>query len=76
MAKGTAEIIDSTVELPMPTRRKLNLEKIEKSMNVACPHCAVRIEPKDYKRVDWEHLECPSCGAKFIPAAKSEGAGS
>ena len=26
-----------------------------------------QIEPKDYKRIDWAHLECPQCGKQFIP---------
>ena len=33
-----------------------------------CPYCGTRTEPKDYKRIDWEHLECPSCGKQFIAA--------
>ena len=34
-----------------------------------CPHCGtqIEIEPKDYKRIDWEHLECPQFGKKLIP---------
>src|SRR5215472_13745454 len=34
------------------------------------PHCGTQIEPKDYKRVDWEHLECPECGKTFRPSTR------
>ena len=51
----------------MPRRRSSDLAEIKESTNTVCPHCGARIEPKDYKRVDWEHLECPGCGKQFIP---------
>jgi uncharacterized protein (UPF0212 family) len=54
--------------LTIAARRKLDLEKIHASLNTICPHCGARIEPKDYKRVDWDHLECPKCGKKFVPS--------
>jgi len=51
----------------VPRRRNSDLEKIRASTNSVCPHCGTCIEPKDYKRVDWEHLECPTCGKTFRP---------
>jgi len=51
----------------MPSRRNFDLEKINASLATECPHCRTRIAPKEYKRVDWEHLECPKCGKQFIP---------
>jgi len=41
----------------MPARRKINLEQLHASLGVSCPKCGTRIEPKDYKRVDWEHIK-------------------
>jgi len=40
------------------------------STDTICPHCGTQIEPKDYKRVDWEHLECPQYGKQFIPGER------
>jgi len=51
----------------MPSRRTSDLEKIQASTETACPYGGTRIEPKDYKRVDWEHSECPPCGKQFNP---------
>jgi ribosomal protein S27AE len=51
----------------MPRRRNSDLEKIRAFTNTTCPHCGTQIEPKDYERVDWEHLECPRCGKQFVP---------
>jgi len=30
------------------------LEKIRAFTNTTCPHSGTQIEPKDYKRLDWE----------------------
>ena len=38
----------------MPRRRSSDLRKILDSTDAACPHCGPRIEPKDYKCVDWD----------------------
>jgi len=51
----------------MPSRKKLNWEKIREGLMITCPHCESRINHGDCKRVDGEHLECPSCGQQFIP---------
>jgi ribosomal protein S27AE len=55
----------------MSRRGKLNREKIRASLATTCPHCGARLEPDEYKRVDWEHLECPRCGKRFQPVSKS-----
>jgi len=51
----------------MVGRHKIDPEQLHASMNVSCPHRGARIEPKDYKRVDWEDIECPNCEEKFVP---------
>jgi hypothetical protein len=51
----------------MPRCRNSDLAKIQAATDTTCPNCDTRVEPKDYKRVDWEHLECPGCGKQFIP---------
>ena len=55
----------------MPRRRNFDLEKIRASTETTCPHCGSRIEPKDYKRVDGEHLECLRCGKLSLSAITS-----
>jgi len=51
----------------MPRRRNLDLAQLHASLLITCPHCAARIGPEEYKRVDGEHLECPQCGKQFTP---------
>ena len=51
----------------MSGRRNSDLAKIQARADTACPHCGTRIEPKDYERIDWEHLECPKCHRRFAP---------
>jgi hypothetical protein len=43
----------------MPTRRKLDLEKVRASLNTFCPHCTASIPPEDQNRVDSEQHEMP-----------------
>ncbi|MBV9341927.1 MAG: hypothetical protein JO159_13715 [Acidobacteria bacterium] len=50
----------------MPSRRKLNPEKILELLLTTCPQCAAKIPPEERKHVDTEHLECPKCGKQFI----------
>ena len=60
----------------MPRRGKRDLEKIRASADVTCPHCGSRIPPERQLRVDWDHLECPGCGKRFVPKGgegKSQG---
>jgi len=43
---------------------KINREKVLASLNKTCP------SPDLVKRVDFEQIECPKCGAKFQPAER------
>ena len=63
-----AELEEMALAKEMPSRRRSSdVARIRASTDTKCPHCGALIEPKDYKRVDWEHLECPQCGVRFIP---------
>ena len=43
---------------------RINREKVPASLNKTCP------SPDLVKRVDFERVECPKCGAKFQPAER------
>jgi ribosomal protein S27AE len=55
----------------MPQSRKINLEKVLASLDTKCPKCGFTITPDLVKRVDFERIECPKCGAKFQPIARA-----
>jgi predicted RNA-binding Zn-ribbon protein involved in translation (DUF1610 family) len=49
----------------MPSRKKIDIEKVFASLHVPCPKCGRIIEPQDIKRVSWEEIACPDCGNRF-----------
>ena len=49
----------------VPSRKKIDLEKVRASLNATCPKCGRIIEPQDIKRVSWEEILCPDCGNRF-----------
>jgi ribosomal protein S27AE len=49
----------------MPRSRKIDLAKVQASLNKTCPKCGA-ITPDQIKRVDFERMECPKCGEKFV----------
>jgi ribosomal protein S27AE len=51
----------------MPSRKKINLEKVLASLDKVCPKCGHVISPAEVKRIDFEHIECPACGEQFAP---------
>ena len=55
----------------MPRSRKINRENVQASLDTPCPKCGFAITPDLIKRVDFERVECPKCGAKFRPSADS-----
>jgi predicted RNA-binding Zn-ribbon protein involved in translation (DUF1610 family) len=57
---------------PMPSRGKLNLEKVKASLSTPCPHCGHAIAPSELRRVDFEQVRCPPCKQAFTPG-KSKG---
>ena len=50
----------------MPQSRKINLEKVLASLDTKCPKCGFTITPDLTKRIDFERIECPKCGEKFV----------
>jgi transcription elongation factor Elf1 len=57
----------------MPSRRKLDRDRINELLMTTCPHCDSKMQFADCKRVDGEHLECSNCGQKFIPGRDNRG---
>jgi len=57
----------------MPSRRKLNWDRINELQLTTCPHCDSKMQIADCKRVDGEHLECSRCGKRFITGAGKSG---
>ena len=49
----------------MPRSQKIDLAKVQASLNTTCPKCGFTITPDQVKRVDFERMECPKCGEKF-----------
>jgi predicted RNA-binding Zn-ribbon protein involved in translation (DUF1610 family) len=45
--------------------RKVNLEKVQASLDAVCPKCGKAISPAEVRRVDFERIECPLCGERF-----------
>jgi hypothetical protein len=39
-----------------------------RSLNATCPHCGASIPPDQQMRVDFEHMQCPKCEERFVPA--------
>jgi predicted RNA-binding Zn-ribbon protein involved in translation (DUF1610 family) len=54
----------------MPSKQKINLEKVRASLNTLCPKSGYSIEPDQLLRVDSNQIECPECGERFIPRVK------
>jgi ribosomal protein S27AE len=52
----------------MPRSRKINLEKVLASLDAVCPKCGKLISPAEVRRIDFERIECPACGERFMPA--------
>jgi predicted RNA-binding Zn-ribbon protein involved in translation (DUF1610 family) len=49
--------------------RKVNLEKVQASLDAVCPKCGKAISPAEVRRVDFEHIECPACAERFVSQA-------
>jgi DNA-directed RNA polymerase subunit RPC12/RpoP len=53
----------------MPQKQKINLTKVNASLNTRCPKCGYSILPPRLLRVDFENVVCPECGERFVPGA-------
>jgi hypothetical protein len=51
----------------MASSRKINLEKVRASLDAVCPKCEKIIPPAEVRRIDFERIECPVCGERFVP---------
>jgi len=54
----------------MPSRKKIDLQKVLASLNSTCPKCGHEITPAEIKRVSWDEIECPQCGERFSAAKR------
>jgi ribosomal protein S27AE len=50
----------------VPSRKKINREKVMASLDAVCPKCGALISPAEVRRIDFEHIECPVCGEQFV----------
>jgi predicted RNA-binding Zn-ribbon protein involved in translation (DUF1610 family) len=48
----------------MPSRKKIDLEKVLASLHTLCPKCGYKIQPAEIRRIGLEMI-CPACGAQF-----------
>jgi ribosomal protein L37AE/L43A len=49
--------------------RKINLAKVQASLDAVCPKCEKKISPAEMKRIDFERMKCPACGERFAPGS-------
>jgi hypothetical protein len=54
----------------MPSRKKINLEKVLASLDAKCPKCGKVVPPADVRRIDFDRIECPVCGECFAAGRK------
>jgi hypothetical protein len=50
---------------PMPSRKKIDLQKVLASLNTTCPKCGRVIEPQEIRRVNFKLKNCPGYGERF-----------
>jgi ribosomal protein L37AE/L43A len=55
----------------MPRSRKVNLEKVQASLDAVCPKCGKSISPAEVRRIDFERMECPACEERFAIQRRS-----
>jgi len=54
--------------LSMPKKQKIKLADMLGSLNTVCPRCCCAIAPDKLRRIDFDRIECPACGERFVPA--------
>jgi hypothetical protein len=57
----------------MPSRKRINLQRVLESLSTVCTQCQAVIEPYQIQRVDLEQIECPFCDALFKPKPEAAG---
>jgi len=51
------------------SKRKISLDKVKASLDTPCPKCGYSIPPEKLSRVDFNEVQCPECGKRFIPSS-------
>jgi ribosomal protein S27AE len=46
-------------------KNKINLEKVLAALNIVCPFRGHSISLAEIRRIDFERMKCPKCGALF-----------
>jgi len=54
----------------MPKKQKIDLAKVLAALGTLCPHCGYSIPPQQRKLVDFDHVQCPECGDRFVPGER------
>jgi len=54
----------------MPSRKKIDLQKIRASLNLICPICQCEITPGQILRITFEEINCPHCDSIVKPQKK------
>ena len=49
----------------MPTRKKIDWQKVQAALTTTCPKCGYQITPAEIVRVSCEEIQCSECGARF-----------
>jgi predicted RNA-binding Zn-ribbon protein involved in translation (DUF1610 family) len=49
----------------MPSRKKIDLQKVMAALHTTCPTCGRVIEPAEIQRVNFEEMISPECGGHF-----------
>ena len=65
--------IDAALVGNVIVTRKLNLDKVQASLDKVCPKCGKAISPAEVRRIDFERMECPACGERFVSRRMKEG---
>jgi predicted RNA-binding Zn-ribbon protein involved in translation (DUF1610 family) len=54
----------------MPRKKKIDLAAVLAALNTACTKCGYSIPPDQIRRIDFDHIQCPACGERFVPAKR------
>jgi hypothetical protein len=51
---------------PNATLAEINLDEVQASLDAVCPKSGALIPPADVRRIDFDRIECPACGERFV----------
>jgi uncharacterized OB-fold protein len=51
----------------MPKKQKIDLAKVLATLGTLCEKCGYSIPPNERRLVDFDNVQCPQCGARFVP---------